>query len=152
MHARRLRYRVLVFGATDDCKEVFAAYVGDVTHDQENEIKFLKACTLATTLGQQKVSAQTVLGAIQALNDDSERKLGRLHRARVIYAADPKHHSKYHDHDVICKDSELSLQAVGRPVKVVIYDKTTTPTLTKEEPVCRVESVMFVGLKLDYGR
>lgn len=125
--------RVVAFGADDNCREVFAARIGNITTTQENELTYLKGCSLAQKIGNGPITSASILRAIRMLNDTAERKLGSLQCAKLVYSADPQHHDRYTSHKIVCKDSELSLPTVGVPIKVMLYDQRALPELSSQE-------------------
>ena len=120
-HANDAEWRLLVAGHSEDAKQgeqAFCAYIGTCLDDKtrdgaakvdiEKQIQLLKGATLLEKIGDQEVTKEKVLKAIEALNAECEHKLGTM--ANVVKLRAGNHQlSKFQKRQLYCEDERLSI-------------------------------------------
>jgi hypothetical protein len=116
--------RLFVIGANPGSKTFSLAkhaYIGsDHTAKMENTINFLKGCQVRKAMGNMEYTGRNMLTVIAMLADDVEKRLEQLPEVEEIISKDVKKCEGYGwSWKIICEDPRLSIQHVGKRVRVL---------------------------------
>ena len=126
-------YRVFIVMAPDESENNLVAYIGGhYAQNIEQEIMILKGAQLLDTINGQTITAETLLRAIDRLNEVSEKMLvAKLKGIKWVIAQDP---SKKFDTPLFCEDPRLSIERPGVQYQALILkEEKDIPILTIEE-------------------
>ncbi len=94
----------------------------------EKQIAFLKAAQLVEACRGDPMDKETVLTAIERLNNRCEQKLGKLADVVALTSIDHKK-TKYCDRIRYCEDRRLSIAHTGTPFLALAVDAGSIPEL-----------------------
>lgn len=90
------------------------AFVGKITEQLKNKIKFLKGAQVLKCLNGREITFTNLMKCLEEIGSKTFARLEKIPELRWVTASDPSTHWRAGLFKVICEDNNLSLRRAGK--------------------------------------